>query len=70
MSLAEEKHYTVKEIAETWSVCEDTIIAIFRDQPGVLKISRGALNTRRKRKHVTLRIPASVLARVHSERSA
>lgn len=65
---AVEKHYTVKEIAEAWSVCEDTITAIFRDQPGVLKISRGTL-TRRKRKYVTLRIPASVLDRVHSERS-
>ena len=63
-----EKHYTVKEIAEAWKVCDNTVIALFRDQPGVLKLSRRTL-TRRKRQHVTLRIPASVLARVHNERS-
>lgn len=66
---AAEKHYTVKEIAEAWSVCEDTVTAIFRDQPGVLKLSRRPLTSRRKRQYVTLRIPASVLDRVHAERS-
>lgn len=66
--VAEEKHYTVAEIAQLWGVCDNTIISLFRDQPGVLKLGRRTL-TRRKRQYVTLRIPASVLSRVHSERS-
>jgi hypothetical protein len=48
-----EKHYRVKELAELWGFCDNTIIKMFADEPGVL------------RKYVTLSIPASVALRVH-----
>ncbi len=62
-----EKHYTVTELAELWNVHADTIRRMFRDEAGVLKI--GQSGRRRKRDYFTLRIPASVAARVHRDRS-
>ena len=61
-----ERHYTPQEIAEMWGLDEHTIRRKFIDQPGVLKIG-SRLSRRRKRQYITLRIPASVLARYHRE---
>lgn len=58
-----EKHYTVREVAALWGVCEDTVRDLFRDEPGVLRLGHGDL--RRKRRYFQMRIPESVLRRVH-----
>lgn len=63
-----ERYYTPQEIAEMWKVAERTVRRTFIDQPGVLKLGR-AISNRHKRSYVTLRIPASVLARYYREHS-
>jgi hypothetical protein len=55
-------------LAKAWSVSPDTIRAIFRNEPGVLKIGRAA--GRFRRTYVTLRIPEEVAMRVHRRMSA
>jgi hypothetical protein len=60
---ATEKHFTVQEVAVLWKLSDDTIIRKFENQPGVLRI--GNEERRFKRKKITLRIPESVLIRVH-----
>lgn len=60
-----EKHFSPKELGEIWGMSHDTIIRLFRNEPGVLKSSpqrrRGA------RKRFTYRIPESVARRVHDQ---
>jgi hypothetical protein len=56
-----EPHFAPAEIAERLHLSEQTIIRIFQDEPGVLKIRRGLGN---RRDYVTLRIPESVLRNV------
>lgn len=65
VSLEMERHYTPQEIAETWQVSVNTIRRMFRGEPGVLEF--GSDETRWSRKRKTLRIPASVLMRVHQQ---
>jgi len=60
-----EKHYTVGEIAELWSLSEETIRKLFRDDPAVLKIGIG--EKLHKRGYVVLRIPESVVLRTHEK---
>lgn len=62
-SAAFEKHYCVSEVAELWGLSERTIRRIFTDEPGVIKWESG--ETRYKRGYTTLRIPESVVHRVH-----
>lgn len=62
-----EQHYAPDELAELWGVSTETIRAIFREEPGVLKI--GKTGTRYKRGYVTLRIPRDVAERVHTRLS-
>ena len=62
-----EPHYTVKQLAERWGLDQSTVRRIFRDEPDVLRIPH--LRRRGKRDYVSLRIPASVAARVHERRS-
>ena len=62
-----ERHYEVDEIAEMWNLSRDTVRRIFLSEDGVLKIARPG--TGYKRSHVTLRIPESVLCRVHRRMS-
>ena len=62
-SVAFEKHYCVSEVAELWGLSERTIRRIFTDEPGVIKWENG--ETRFKRGYTTLRIPESVVQRVH-----
>jgi AraC-like DNA-binding protein len=62
-SVAFERHYCVSEVAEFWGLSERTIRRIFNDEPGVIKWENG--ETRFKRGYKTLRIPESVVQRVH-----
>ena len=59
-----ERHYAVAEIAELWNLSVDKVRELFADEPGVLVI--GNRRPRYKRPYVTLRIPKSVVERVHS----
>ena len=61
--LALEKHYSVAELVELWGLSEKTIRRMFVSEPGVVKWGRE--ETRFKRAYITLRIPESVVQRVH-----
>jgi hypothetical protein len=60
-----ERHYTVVEIAAIWNLSKDAVRRLFQDEPGVLVLG-DASPRRRKRPYKTLRIPQSVVERVHS----
>jgi len=60
-----EKHYSVSELAVTWNLSENTIRRMFENEPGVLKW--GATEGRFKRRYTTLRIPETVVLRVHRQ---
>ena len=62
-SACEEKHYSVNELAILWNLSKQTIRRLFQDEPDVVRI--GDTDVRRKRVYVTLRIPESVVRRVH-----
>jgi hypothetical protein len=62
-----ERHYAVTEIAEMWNLSPDKVRHIFLHEPGVLVI--GDPSPRYKRRYRTLRIPQSVLQRVHNKLS-
>src|SRR6266478_5713602 len=58
-----ERHYGVVEIAQLWNLSTDKVRELFENEPGVLVI--GERSPRHKRRYVTLRIPQTVLERVH-----
>jgi hypothetical protein len=60
-----ERHYTCRELAALWQLSPDTIRELFRDIPGVLKISRP--ERRNKRVYTSLRIPESVAQKRHAD---
>jgi len=62
-SISTERHYSVAEIAGMWNLSVDEVRKIFRDEPGVLVI--GSQTAAHKRRYTTLRIPESVVQRVH-----
>jgi transcriptional regulator GlxA family with amidase domain len=51
-----ERHYSVSEVAKLWSLSRDSVRRLFRRERGVLVIGS---------RYATLRIPESVLERVH-----
>jgi hypothetical protein len=61
--IALERHFTIQEIAVMWSVSDNTARRTFCDEPGVL--SFGSEERLYKRGRKILRIPESVLLRVH-----
>ena len=63
-----ERHYAVAEIAELWNLSPDKVRELFQNEPGVLVI--GERSPRHKRRYVTLRIPQTVVERVHSRLSS
>ncbi|HEV2196057.1 MAG TPA: hypothetical protein VGR55_10780 [Candidatus Acidoferrum sp.] len=63
-----ERHYAVAEIAEMWNLSADKVRELFENEPGVLGL--GERSPRHKRRYVTLRIPHSVLERVHRRLSS
>jgi hypothetical protein len=62
-SLFAERHYTIKEIALMWNLSPHAVRRIFQNEPGVLVL--GDQSNPRRRRYTTLRIPESVLDRVH-----
>src|SRR5262245_45360027 len=58
-----ERHYTVAEVAALWNLSSDAVRKLFQDEPGVLIL--GGRSAAHKRRYTTLRIPESVLQRVH-----
>ena len=61
-----ERHYSVEEIAELWRLSKDAISKLFKDEPGVF-ILPGPRPRVRKRSYKTIRIPESVVRRVHKD---
>jgi hypothetical protein len=62
-----ERHFSVKEIADLWGLCENSVREIFRSEAGVVRIQRP--KSRWKRAYTTLRLPNSVVERVHRRMS-
>ena len=58
-----ERHYAVAEIAALWSLSSDAVRKLFENEPGVLVL--GGQGLPQKRRYTTLRVPESVLQRVH-----
>lgn len=54
-----EEYFTAIEVAERLKLSKQTIIKLFENRPGVLKIGHG--ESRFKRRHWTLRIPREAL---------
>ncbi len=63
-----ERHYAVIEVAEMWHLSQDKVREIFEQEPGVLVL--GDRSPRHKRRYLTLRIPHTVLLRVHNRLAA
>jgi hypothetical protein len=63
-SLAVEKHYRVKELADLWGFSENTIIKLFSNEDGVPRLE----SPTGKRKYATLSIPETVAIRVQKHR--
>ena len=58
-----ERHFSVVELASLWDLSEQTIRRMFAGEPGV--IEWGHTESRFKRGYITMRIPESVVERVH-----
>jgi hypothetical protein len=52
-----------------WNLSEDTVRRLFAREPGVLHLGREVKGGAYRRSYTTLRIPQSVLERVHKRRS-
>ena len=65
--LAFERHFSVRELAGLWQLSEDTIRRMFQDEAGVVEVGNEKRSYRRR--YTTLRIPESVVVRVHRRRS-
>lgn len=63
-----EEHFSVAQVAKLWGWSETKVREVFRDEPGVLQSHLRTLRTR-KRQNITLRIPKSVVLRVHGRMS-
>jgi hypothetical protein len=59
-----ERHHAPSDVAELWHLNVETIRRLFQDEPGVLVLQAPAKKGRRRYK--TIRIPQSVLERVHT----
>ncbi len=64
IEMALERHYSVQEVAASWRVSEKVIRRVFNDEPGVI-VFGNIITTRSRREYKTIRIPQSVLNRVH-----
>jgi hypothetical protein len=62
-----ERHFTVRTLAELWSLSEDTVQHWFESEEGVIKL--GSDGARGKRRRITLRVPESVAERVYAQRA-
>jgi len=62
-----ERHFSIQEVAALWGLCENSVSELFREEPGVIRIRRP--RSRYKRAYTTIRVPKSVLERVHRRMS-
>lgn len=60
---AMEKHYSLEQIGELWGLSTRTVRKMFENEPGVILF--GNTGSLKKRRYLTIRIPESVLLRVH-----
>lgn len=60
---AAERHYSPAEIADRWNLDVETIRRLFQSEPGVVALQSPIKKGRRR--YTTLRIPETVLERVH-----
>ena len=60
-----ERHLSVQDVSQMWSLSEDKVRAIFEHEPGVIVI--GNEETRYRRGYRTLRIPESIVRNVHKK---
>ena len=67
-SLFDEPHYTPQQIAEKWTLSVDAVRKLFDHEDGVLTI--GGAGKSGTRRYTTLRIPMSVMQRVHRKLSS
>jgi hypothetical protein len=67
VTYATEPHYSVNQVAKQWGFSDDTIRKLFQNEPGVIGIEDPG--TENKRGYRTLRIPESVIERVHRRMS-
>lgn len=65
-----ERHYSISEIAEKWSLPYTTVMDLFRDEEGIVRKAKGRRERRDpgrpKRTYSLIRIPESVMIRVYS----
>jgi hypothetical protein len=59
-----ERHYSIQEIASLWRVSPDTARRLFEDEPGVIEVGQQR-RARKRKSYRTLRVPQSVVERVH-----
>ena len=59
MQVASAEYYTPKEVAERLKLSTDSVIRLFENRPGVLRLGHG--ESRFKRRYFTLRIPREAL---------
>lgn len=66
--LATERHFSPATIAELWDLSPTKVRRMFAEEPGVIKVGEPSRRVGRKlkRSYYTLRIPQSVVDRVHS----
>ena len=60
---AVERHYSAEEIGRLWGLSPRTVRRMFENEPGILVF--GNTGSMKKRRYLTLRVPESVLVRVH-----
>jgi hypothetical protein len=59
-----QRHYTVPELARLWVFCDDIVRELFEHEEGVIRIG-GERSSGKKRRYISLRIPADVVERVY-----
>lgn len=57
------QHFTVADLARAWKLSPDCVRELFADEPGIIAI--GNTRSSRRRRYVTIRIPAEVAERVY-----
>ena len=62
-NLALERHYSIGEVAQLWGLSVRTVRKMFGNEPGI--VQWGNEESRFRRAYITVRIPESVLLRVH-----
>lgn len=69
MTAVAERHYRPEELSKLWRYSTKTIIRLFQDEPGVMRLGKGLGRYRRKRPYLSLSIPESVAMRVKTRLS-